>query len=197
MSEGGNGTEGRKGAEEGERAGAQAKAGQGEEKREDQGERREEGWQGRRGCGCQWQLESLQHQSRGHPGTWQALAPLRPHRVVILPLQEDERSWPGIICLHYTAPTTFVTSCQKTHQYSPVAWQAQPCPLRPLLHLLLPGPASGPVVSTPLPSTAGSLHSSPWLQGPWICSLEVGRGFQEPGRMRGAISELPAPLRSP
>lgn len=72
--------------------------------------------------------------------------------------QEDEQGWPGIICLHYTIPTSSVTSCQKAHQYSPVPRQTHRPPALPPGWPLPPTRlCADPLTGTPLSSTLGAL----------------------------------------
>lgn len=54
-------------------------------------------------------------------GSWQA-HPTHPNLSCDSPRYTTGswQGWPRIICLHYTTPTSSVTSCQKAHQYSPV-----------------------------------------------------------------------------
>lgn len=87
------------------------------------------GWQER-----SWgQLESFHPRGQDTSGPWQA-HPTPFHPTVgcdCPPPAGRQQSQPGIICLHYTISTSSVTSGQKTHQYSPVAWQPQPLPPLP------------------------------------------------------------------
>ena len=153
-----------------------------------------------RGGGQEGGLRWGQGARRREGGQLPATAGSSPTSAPSLLKQEDEQGWPGIICLHYTIPTSSVTSCQKAHQYSPVPRQTQsPCPAP----RLAPPPTrlcADPLTGTPLSSTLGALlpprrPAVPSVQQQvfWMCSLEVGTKPWGISQAESAVLALSAP----